>query len=334
MIGRNQRKGKKKRFFPVNRLPPVMYDLLMKFPGFLPRRFSRRFAAGVPVLVLGIMAGVFFCRSPVLVLSDAIFDALYGPRRALIRQTGLSLRLFRQVKRVMIAENANPEATVFAIEEKEKRPWVVLGPARYSRGLEQYARQHPDVWVSIVQETAAPLAGGDNTAEAEQVFPDTRLNSWRAGCCAALLAGETTGTVLIFQDAQDFPVNRQAFLAGLQRENENLTPVYLNSASDYPFWDRVRLVVLGGPANFYLDRRDAIPAILYSWTDPALSSSAVKVIIDDSLWAAALQSFHSPDASRTAAADFRIPWGRIGEGELKKKLKRAFLAEIPAGSPW
>lgn len=286
---------------------------------------------GVPGLV------VFLNRSPALILSDAGFDALYGPRRVLIRQAGLSLRFFRRVKRVLIAENAGPEAVVFAIEEGGRKPWLVLGHSRYQQGLEEYARQHPDHRVAVIREDPAPeppFSGGGP----EAVFADTRLNSWRAGRCAAILAGEGAGQVLVFQDRQDFPVNRDAFLAGLQEENGGLDPVYLNGSADYSPWDQVRCVVLGGPADSYFNRNSQIPSLLFAWMDPALSPFTVKMAGDDSPWALAPAIFRSSGEEaggyRIVPMELSLLRGRVAEEELGERLKEAARSQIPESLSW
>jgi hypothetical protein len=240
-------------------------------------------------------------------------------------------------------ENADPEALVFAIEEKETRPWAVLGHSRYLRGLEQYARQRPDVRVTLVggdPDSSGVLNLGDpGGGGLDLVFPDAPLNSWRAGRCAALLAGETGGIVLVFQEGWNFPVHREAFLAGLRAENENLVPVYLTPSSAYPSWEQVRCVVLGGPAEAYLGQDIGIPSLLYSWMDSALSPSRVKVIGDDSPWALAYQALRTPPGGgdspyRSIPARFRIPRGRIGDRELRERLKKAFDSPAPPGFSW
>jgi hypothetical protein len=312
-----------------------------RFKRFLPARPGTRLLAGVLLLVLAASA-VFFCRAPALLISDGSFDFIYGAGRTLAGQIGLSLRLFRRVKRVGIAENADPEAMVFAIEEKEKRPWAVLGHSRYSRGLGQYARQRTDVRVIVAGEDPGPAGRADRSGAApgeggpELVFPDVRLNSWRLGRCAALLAGETEGMVLVFQNGQNFPVQQEAFLAGLREENANLLPLYLSPSSDYSSWEQVRCVVLGGGAEAYFSRVRDIPALLYSWMDPALSPSSVKLICDDSLWALACQALRVPAGDspyRTVPAAFTVLRGRVGDSALRAKLKKALRAQIPQVFP-
>jgi hypothetical protein len=300
------------------------------------KRFIR--VGAVLVFLCGLVsAAVFFLsRPPVLILSDAGFDALYGPWRVMRRQAEFSLRLFRRVKRVPVAEDANPEAAVFAVEGAAARPWAVLGHSRYLQGLEQYARRHPEIRVIIIREgpgSGAPEAGP------EYVFMDTRLNSLQAGRCAAMLAAGGEGEILVFQDGRDFPVNREAFLAGLREENKALIPVYLDNSADYSSWDRVRCVVLGGPADFYFNRNSEIPALLFTWMDPALFPSTVKITADDSPWTLALRVLDPPGEEnsgeyRILPAKFTLLRGRVGDEDLRKKLKKEAYLQFPVSLPW
>jgi hypothetical protein len=295
---------------------------LKKFPGSLR---GRMVLLGVLIAALGF----FLSRPPVLILSDAGFDALYGPGRTLFRQARLSLMFFRRVKRVLVAENANPEATVFAIEEGAAKPWAVLGHSRYRRGLDRYARQHPDVRAALIREDSSPDPAAPGP---ESVFTDTLLNSWRAGRCAAILAGEGGGRVLVFQDGRNFPVNQDAFLAGLREENGALVPLYLNSSAEYSSWDEVRCVVLGGPGDPYFNLNGEIPALLFTWMNPVFSPRSVKIVIDDSPWALAPGFLRSPggDGRRNVPAEFTVLRGRLRDGELGKRLKKAARLQIPA----
>jgi hypothetical protein len=292
----------------------------------------------LPLLVLA-LGGFFFLRPPVLLISDASFDLIYGFRRAFMGRIGLSLRLFRRVEQVTITENADPEALIFSLEEKEKHPWAVLGHSRYSRGLEQYARRRADVRVTVIGEGPGPSrSGGGETFPGqglEFVYTDAGLNSRRLGRCAALLAGETGGVVLIFQERPDFPVQPEAFLAGLREENGNLDPVYMDPSADYPSWDEVCCVVVGGGGAAPIPgvRERQIPVLLYSWLDPALSPFNVKVIGDDSIWALAFWALRVPpgeaSSPRTIPAAFSVIQGRTADIRLRGRLKRALGSSLP-----
>jgi hypothetical protein len=301
------------------------------------KQFIRTGAILVFLCGLASAAGFFLSRPPVLILGDVDFDSLYGPRRLLLRRAELSLRLFRRVKRVSIAEDANPEAAVFAVEGAAARPWAVLGHSRHLRGLEQYAGRHPEIRVIIFREGPAPEseAGGGP----EYVFTDNRLNSLRAGRCAAMLAAEE-GDILVFQDGRNFPVDQEAFSAGLREEGKALTPVYLDGSADYSAWDRVRCVVLGGPADFYFNRNSAIPALLFSWMDPAFFPSTVKITADDSPWALALRVLEPPGGGENSSgyrilpAEFSLFRSRVGEEGLREKLKKEAHLRFSVSLPW
>jgi hypothetical protein len=131
----------------------------------------------------------------------------------------------------------------------------------------------------------------------------------------------------VFQDGLNFPVDRTAFREGLREGAPGLNPVYLSCSDDYDSWDQVLCVVLGGPAAAYLERKDSIPAILYSWMDPALSSSNIKILGDDSPWALAFTALSAPAGEdgghRAVPADFFVLGNRIGDPELRKRLKKA-----------
>jgi hypothetical protein len=269
-------------------------------------------------LGLAVTAGFFFTRAPALVLSDLSFDVLYGLRRGFLRQAEASLRLFRPVKKVMIAENAVPDAVIFALEEASSRPWAVLAPYRYAQGLRRYAEQHP--------ETPAVILGGRENLREGQLLSlavDTRLDSYRAGRSAAFFARGKEGEILVFQEERDFPVNRDAFLAGLQAEDCPITPLYLSGYTDYPGYDRVSCVVLGSNAQTFLNRNTVVPVILFSWLDPAFSPGNVKLVFDDSPWGISVEAFRAAveTGEGPVPSGFFLLSERIGQRELLKKIK-------------
>jgi hypothetical protein len=160
---------------------------------------------------------------------------------------------------------------------------------------------------------------------------DSLTDSYRAGFCAGLFAGESGGVVVVFQDDGDFPVNRGAFLAGLRRGDFQGDPLYLGLAANYPANEEVSCVVLTGNAGSFLEKKAGVPVILFSWMDPALASEDVKLVFDDSPWALAVRSFHLAAAGEAGAlaADILIQKGRIGDAALLRRIKNAAKEEIP-----
>ncbi|MDR0450593.1 MAG: hypothetical protein LBH26_04940 [Treponema sp.] len=270
------------------------------------------------MLGLGAAAGIFLTRAPVLVLGDLFFDTLYGPRRALLRQAGASLRLFRPVKKVTVAENTGPDAVIFALEEASSRPWAVLAPYRHAQGLRRYAEQHPEI-------TALILGGRENFREGQllSLAADTRLDSYRAGRSAAFFAREKEGQILVLQEERDFPVNRDAFQAGLLAENCAVNPLYMSGYTEYPDYDNLSCVVLGGNAQAFLSRNRTVPVILFSWLDPAFSPANVKLIFDDSPWGIPVEAFQSAveAGEGPVPSGITVFSGRIGRRDLLEKIK-------------
>jgi hypothetical protein len=276
-------------------------------------------------LGLAVTGGVFFTRPPALVLSDLPFDVLYGPWRGVLRQVEASLRLFRPVKKVLIAENAGSEMVIFAVEEASSHPWAVLAPYRYGRGLRVYAEQHPETPVIV-------LGGRENRREGQllNLAVDTRLDSYRAGRSAAFFSREKEGEILVFQEERNFPVDPEAFLAGLRVEGCDVSPLYMSGYTDYPEYDRVSCVVLGSNAQGFLSRNSAVPVILFSWLDPAFSQGNVKLVFDDSPWGISVAAFR---AALEAGEDpvpsgVFLPFGRIRQWDMVKRIKTVVKEEF------
>jgi hypothetical protein len=272
------------------------------------------------VFILGLAAagGVFFTRSPALVLSDVYFDVLYGPWRGVLRQAEASLRLFRPVKKVIIAEDAGSEMVVFALEEASSRPWAVLAPYRYTQGLRFYAKQHPETPVIV-------LGGREKLREGRLLsLPvDTRLDSYRAGRSAAFFSRGNEGEILVFQEERDFPVDPDAFLAGLRAEGCDVEPLYMSGYTDYSEYDKVACVVVGSTAQTFLSRYRVVPVILFSWLDPVFSPGNVKLVFDDSPWGLSVAAFRAvlEAGEDPVPSDVSLPFGRIGQRDVLKKVK-------------
>jgi hypothetical protein len=269
--------------------------------------------------ILGLTAtgGFFFTRPPALVLSDTTFDVLYGPRRGLLRQAEASLRLFRPVRKVTIAEDAGSDMVVFAVEAASSHPWAVLAPYRYAQGLRLYAERHPETPVIV-------LGGRENRREGQllRLAADIRLDSYRAGRSAAFFSQGKDGEIVVFQEERDFPVDPDAFLAGLRVEGCGVNPLYMSGYTDYSEYDRLSCVVVGTNAQTFLGANSAVPVILFSWLDPAFSPGNVKLVFDDSPWGVSTAAFRAAlDGEESVPSGVCLPFGRIGQWDMLKKIK-------------
>jgi hypothetical protein len=250
------------------------------------------------------LGGIFFLRSPVLVVTDITFYQLYGTLR--FRQRGImnSLELFRRVIPVVIAENAGPELAAFAVEGASRSARAVLFPYRYLEGARFYKDRNPDIPVLVMGvSSGSSRRGEENSADAALVFvtTDTVSDLYRAGLCAALLMGETRGA-LLFSDGILSEAHREAFREGLRFQGFWEAPVFADLSGDYSSFSNIGCVVVAGPAASFFERNHRIPIILFSWLDPALTPRTVKLIFDDSHWALAaeaLRAFARSGASET-----------------------------------
>jgi hypothetical protein len=253
----------------------------------LPGRKKVLIGAGIVLGLLCAAAGLFFLRPPVVLVTDAAFEGLYGFRRTWEKRIETAIRLFRPVAIARIAENTGSDVVAFAVEEAAPRPYAVLFPYRYYEGAQRYAGQYPDIPVILLGNGMGRAPAGEGLLF---VRTDRKTDFYRAGRCAAILARDDGGQILFYQDDFVSLEDRDAFLLGLQEEGYDQRPIYMGISSDYASPGGISCVVMTGSASAFLERNEKIPVILFSWVDPALTSGAVKLILDDSPWALAVRA--------------------------------------------
>ncbi|MDR1985957.1 MAG: hypothetical protein LBP88_03160 [Treponema sp.] len=300
-------------------------------------RFKKRYLVLVlGVLLVSLLTGVFWFRAPVLLVTDAPFNALYGIRRAGIKRLETTLKMMRQIKPVLIGENAGPDMVLFAVEEAHSAPYGVLFPYRYYEGAERYIAQFPHIPVFI-------LGGRNRDPQVPGgifVGTDTKLDLYRAGLCAGIFAqhegsrdGEVLaqGEILFFQNEGIAAEYREAFSMGLQEQGFTKEPKYLNIKQDYTdSIQNVSCVVMQGQATLFLERNLEIPVILFSWIDPDVTSRAVKLVVDDSPWAVAGKTIAMIPGRQgeVVPSDWVFPGQRLVDKEVLSRLKKVLLRSI------
>jgi hypothetical protein len=251
-----------------------------------PRYKKVLIGVSIVFLLIGIGAvGLFFLRSPVVLVTDPIFDGLYGVRRTWEKRIAVSIRLFRPVALARIAENTGADVVAFAVEEAAPKPHAVLFPYRYHEGARRYAGEYPEVPVILLGNGL-----GRSPAREETFFirTDRKTDFYRAGRCAAVFALAGGGQILFFQDNLVSLEDRDAFVQGLQEQGYDRRPIYLGINTDYTSLDNVSCAVVTGSAAAFLEKNEQIPVILFSWVDPAMTATTIKLIFDDSPWALAV----------------------------------------------
>ena len=110
------------------------------------------------------------------------------------------------------------------------------------------------------------------------------------------------------------------------------SPVFSSIGASYSQWSNTACVVVNGAANTYFDRGSELPAILFSWADPALAMQGVKLIFDDAPWALAVRAVKelmSGEEEISLPSEIIVLSGNIRDKELSAKLK-ALTREEPA----
>jgi len=98
-------------------------------------------AAVIFLAALAAPSLLFYIRTPVLVVIDAPFLALYGEKRARRQQLAASAGLFRRVRPVLVADGASPDILTEAVSEASSQPYCVIFQRRHLSAAERYHEQ-------------------------------------------------------------------------------------------------------------------------------------------------------------------------------------------------
>jgi len=238
----------------------------------------------VPVLVYGTVRTAFFRRPPLLVVTDASFRAVYGQQRLEKAEKALSNKLFRRIIPVYVDENAGEDQVSFAAEDAFQKPQAVLFPHRYMNGAGYYKESHPNTPVFV---TSGRNQSSSVNEPVSFVRTDIKTDLYRAGLCAALLAGE--GNILYISDETVPNENREIFIEGLRALDYEKNPNWGRYNTDFLQDSNLSCVVIAGPVGEFFEQRPDTPVILFSWADPDFTPRSVKVVFDDSPYTLALK---------------------------------------------
>jgi len=245
--------------------------------------------AAVILIAIAVTTLVFYCRSPVLVLTDAAFIELYGKER--LRRQGMasSFALFRRIKPVITADSASPDIQVAAISEAARNPYCVLFPAYLAAAAERYHLQFPETHAVI-------LIGYGASSELPQpdgvlcVYrTDLETDLYRAGLFAGRLGlkkgpPDAQRTCFLWQDRYIHAPEREVFSRGLRESDPDAVARFIGSASDFPGPEAISCVVLSRSGAEYLDKNPKTPLILFTWLNPLMLPAVTAAAFDDSIW--------------------------------------------------
>lgn len=294
------------------------------------KHIKQLLAPAVILAALAVAALVFFSRSPVLIVTDASFIALYGENRVRQQQAASSLALFRRVKPVIAADGASPDILVAAISQAARRPYCVLFPGYLAPAAERFHQQFP--------ETPAALLCGDspyyNLPQPDGVLcvyrTDLDTDLYRAGLFAGLiglkdpLSGNAQRTCFLLQNRYLQGPGGEFFSRGVKESDPDAVARFVNFAPDMPE-NGVSCAVLNSSGGEYLDKNPQIPLILFTWLDTSMLPAETAAVFDDSPWALAVPAVQTAAASRAEGAIPSKPLvfpGKTGGNGVYRNLKR------------
>ena len=275
------------------------------------RRIRLLVVLGVVGIVLASPLAAFFARPPALVVTEEPFVVLYGEKRLKKERNSAAFALFRQVKPVLIADGVSPDMVIFAITEASRQPSCVLFPRSQAMAAQRFHEQFPEIPAVVLSGlvTIPELPPPDGFLCVYGT--DRELDMYRAGLFAGILgiarrkpASQTekqpetaaapavaAQTYVFWQDNYMPAEGRELFSQGVREKDPESNAIFVNLAAQLPDSKGIACVTLTGAGAEYLERKAAIPVILFSWLDPAMLPREVIVQLDDSAWALAVPAF-------------------------------------------
>lgn len=218
---------------------------------------------------------VYSLRSPVLILSEESFTALYGEKRIRKENIRNSIALFRRVLMVKTANDAGEDIIPHAVAEISSSPYCVLFPLRFTRSARLYKEQNPGIPVIL-------LEGRRIETKSEFDFSyktDIENDFFQAGIAALELAAG--GKIAVFLESSIDRLAREAFLRGIGEEKASEVKFYTNFSHYHPV-NELSCAVLAGIGAEFMEGNVDIPVIYISWLNPGYVPQNVVMIINDS----------------------------------------------------
>jgi hypothetical protein len=283
----------------------------------------------LPALLLISLAGIFFFRAPVLIVSDQYFQELYGSNRTIFSALQSSLRLFRIVKTVSVPNDISSAGIAFAVSEAAANPFCVYFPYRYADAAKNYHDQFPFVNILL-------FAGKEKNPALQEDFTivqtDTETDLYRAGFSAAMLSRGKDGKILCYIDKNRTTDEKRSFLQGIADGGREGESIFIDLAGKYENDTAVSCIVLTGSSEDPFITKQTVPIILFSWANPQLFSPQVSIVFSDSPWETAVSAIKTlPNKESLINAASRIhlhPQNNFSFKE-KRELRDIFFKTKP-----
>ncbi len=256
---------------------------------------------------------VYAARRPVVVVTDASFEELYGPERSRRRKIGASLAVYRRVVVAIVAESAADAAAADAAASASADPFCVVFPYRYEAGAVAYAERRQDVRTVVV---GGPAETG---ARPPRFTADRATDLYRAGRVAGLLS--SAGRPVLIGGGSELP---RPFLAGLADSGFPGEPLLLAPGDPLPA-DAACVVAVDMDGRLSPELR-ALPLVLFSWIDLALVPASTVAVFDDSVWALLVPAVRAAAGGGAPGAPSAVWFPRTAGRKAPRQVKAAATA--------
>jgi len=257
------------------------------------------------VLVLAVPVIIFSARSPVLIVTDQSFIPLYGERRIKRQSMRASFSLFRQVKTVIIADDAEDDILQYAITETSARPFCAIFPVRFARGARIYREQNPNIPVILLEgrfsETPNRVSSaiGNNPDDYFIYRTDINTDFYLMGLASVILDREKNERILIYLESQTQTQAREAISRAFNDTEKQLRTIFYTSFTQVSSFSDISCVIISGIGAEYFEKGADLPVICHTWIDPELLPPEIVIVFNDSPWVQAVP------AVRMAAAGMK-----------------------------
>ena len=260
------------------------------------------------VLAVLITLAIYNSRPPVLIVAEQSFIELYGRKRLRNEALFLSFSLFRPVKTVTIANEAEDDIVPFAVARISKKPYCVIFPLRFVQSAQLYREKNPNIPVVVLEgkfpesENPSEKILGENKSEYFIYKTDINNDFYNLGLAVSALKSkeepknddsafenEKNDKVVFFIE-QNLTQMKEIFLKGLYDRGILIETQFFNSFSQYSEMSDLSCVILAGIGFEYLEKKTGIPVISFTWIAPSLLPFDVVMVINDSPWAQARQA--------------------------------------------
>jgi len=259
--------------------------------------------APLAVVIITVLT-VFYLRSPVLIVTEESFLNLYSNERVERLSLETAFFIFRQVKSVIVANDAGYDIVPAAILDVSSKPYCVIFPLRFTRSAKLFHEQNPEIPVIILEgryiETEKPAETVLGSDISGYFIYKTDINDdfYRAGLASVAFDQGKSGNVVVFTD-KNMPQARESFLRGLNDRGKLLETRFFTSFSQYSDVNNLSCIMLAGSGSDIIEKNPGVPLILFTWISPSLLPSNAALVIDDSPWAQARQAVKMASAGET-----------------------------------